>query len=102
MFVRFAEQVETDWSPITTLDGWIMIQSPTTEKLPQTQESTTEPVVESTIQSLTSGILIVAFGSTPLASLFAIKQLSRVGKLIMQTGNNLKGMSPKKYNLKIN
>jgi len=42
-----------------------MIQSPTTEKLPQTQESTTEPVTESTIQSLTSGILIVAFGSTP-------------------------------------
>ncbi|XP_025994684.1 serine proteinase stubble isoform X2 [Solenopsis invicta] len=44
----------TDWSPITTPDGWIMIQSPTTEKLPQTQESTTEPVEEFTIQSLTS------------------------------------------------
>ncbi|XP_036139108.1 serine proteinase stubble [Monomorium pharaonis] len=44
----------TDWSPITTPDGWVMIQSPTTEKLPQTQESTTEPVAESTIQSLTS------------------------------------------------
>ncbi|XP_011870284.1 PREDICTED: serine proteinase stubble [Vollenhovia emeryi] len=45
---------QTDWAPITTPDGWIMIQSPTTEKLPQTQESTTEPVAESTIQSLTS------------------------------------------------
>lgn len=55
MSVHFAEQAETDWSPITTPDGWIMIQSPTTEKLPQTQESTTEPVAESTIQSLTSG-----------------------------------------------
>ncbi|KMQ96756.1 serine proteinase stubble [Lasius niger] len=31
-----------------------MIQSPSTEKLPQTQESTTEPVAESTVQSLTS------------------------------------------------
>ncbi|XP_011636493.1 serine proteinase stubble [Pogonomyrmex barbatus] len=49
-----SEQAETDWSPITTPDGWIMIQSPTTENLPQTQESTTEPVAESTIQSLTS------------------------------------------------
>ncbi|XP_071555518.1 uncharacterized protein Np [Temnothorax nylanderi] len=49
-----SEQAETDWSPITTPDGWIMIQSPTTEMLPQTQESTTEPVAESTIQSLTS------------------------------------------------
>ncbi|XP_011701720.1 PREDICTED: serine proteinase stubble isoform X2 [Wasmannia auropunctata] len=49
-----SEQAETDWDPITTPDGWIMIQSPTTEKLPQTQESTTEPVTESTIQSLTS------------------------------------------------
>jgi len=55
MFIRFAEQVETDWSPITTPDGWIMIQSPTTEKLPETQESSTEPVTESPIQSLTSG-----------------------------------------------
>ncbi|KAG5316140.1 STUB proteinase, partial [Acromyrmex insinuator] len=49
-----SEQVETDWSPITTPDGWIMIQSPTTEKLPETQESSTEPVTESPIQSLTS------------------------------------------------
>ncbi|KAH0948456.1 hypothetical protein HN011_009680 [Eciton burchellii] len=52
--VTSPEQAETDWSPITTPDGWIMIQSPTTEKIPQTQESTTEPVAESTIQSLTS------------------------------------------------
>ncbi|XP_020300706.1 serine proteinase stubble isoform X2 [Pseudomyrmex gracilis] len=52
--ITSSEQTETDWSPITTPDGWIMIQSPTTEKLPQTQESTTEPVVESTIESLTS------------------------------------------------
>ena len=57
MFVHFAEQVETDWSPITTSVGWIMIQSPTTEKLPETQESSTEPVTESPIQSLTSGKL---------------------------------------------
>ncbi|XP_018053146.1 PREDICTED: serine proteinase stubble [Atta colombica] len=49
-----SEQVETDWSPITTPDGWIMIQSPTTEKLPEIQESSTEPVTESPIQSLTS------------------------------------------------
>ncbi|XP_011053684.1 PREDICTED: serine proteinase stubble-like isoform X2 [Acromyrmex echinatior] len=49
-----SEQVETDWSPITTSVGWIMIQSPTTEKLPETQESSTEPVTESPIQSLTS------------------------------------------------
>ncbi|KAL6423620.1 hypothetical protein ACFW04_010267 [Cataglyphis niger] len=49
-----SEQAETDWSPITTPDGWIMIQSPSTEKLPQTLESTTEPVAESTVQSLTS------------------------------------------------
>ncbi|XP_072742799.1 uncharacterized protein Np isoform X2 [Anoplolepis gracilipes] len=48
-----SEQAETDWSPITTPDSWIMIQSPSTEKLP-TQESTTEPVAESTVQSLTS------------------------------------------------
>lgn len=45
----------TDWSPITTPDGWIMIQSPTTEKLPQTQESTTEPVEEFTMQPMTPG-----------------------------------------------
>ncbi|KYQ48700.1 Serine proteinase stubble [Trachymyrmex zeteki] len=49
-----SEQAETDWSPITTPDGWIMIQSPTTQKLPETQESSTEPVTESPIQSLTS------------------------------------------------
>ncbi|XP_032688263.1 serine proteinase stubble-like isoform X2 [Odontomachus brunneus] len=47
------EHTETDWSPITTLDDWIMIQLPT-EKLPQTPESTTEPVTEPTMQSLTS------------------------------------------------
>ncbi|EFN68522.1 Serine proteinase stubble [Camponotus floridanus] len=60
-----SEQAETDWSPITTPDGWIMIQSPSTEKLPQTQESTTEPVAESTVQSLTSAKPLIETTSSP-------------------------------------
>ncbi|XP_070152943.1 serine proteinase stubble [Polyergus mexicanus] len=60
-----SEQTETDWSPITTLDGWIMIQSPSTENLPQTQESTTEPLAESTVQSLTSAKPITESAISP-------------------------------------
>lgn len=81
--IRFAEQAETDWSPITTPDGWIIIQSPSTEKLPQTQESTTEPVAESTVQSLTSGkiynILIVAFASALRRVCSRLKKFQELG-----------------------
>ncbi|XP_012350348.1 serine proteinase stubble [Apis florea] len=50
------DQTESDWTPITTPDGWIMIQSPTTKK-PQTVEETTDkPILESTIQSTTTSV----------------------------------------------
>ncbi|XP_012171119.2 serine proteinase stubble isoform X1 [Bombus terrestris] len=48
------DQTESEWTPITTPDGWIMIQSPTTKK-PQTVEDTTDKLVpESTSQFSTS------------------------------------------------
>ncbi|XP_043794946.1 serine proteinase stubble [Apis laboriosa] len=50
------DQTESDWTPITTPDGWIMIQSPTTKK-PQTVEETTDkPILESTIQSIMTSV----------------------------------------------
>ncbi|KAG6796958.1 serine proteinase stubble [Apis mellifera caucasica] len=50
------DQTESDWTPITTPDGWIMIQSPTTKK-PQTVEETTDkPILESTMQSATTSV----------------------------------------------
>ncbi|XP_043526074.1 serine proteinase stubble [Frieseomelitta varia] len=49
------DQTESEWTPIiTTPDGWIMIQSPTTKK-PQTTEDTTDKLIpDSTSQSTTS------------------------------------------------
>ncbi|XP_016905302.2 serine protease filzig isoform X1 [Apis cerana] len=50
------DQTESDWTPITTPDGWIMIQSPTTKK-PQTVEETTDkPILESTMQSTMTSV----------------------------------------------
>ncbi|CAK9827284.1 Serine proteinase stubble [Anthophora retusa] len=50
------DQTESEWTPITTPDGWIMIQSPTTKKPAQTLEETTEkPILESTLPPITSG-----------------------------------------------
>ncbi|XP_066587672.1 serine proteinase stubble [Prorops nasuta] len=43
-------ETESIWTPITSPDGWIMIQSPTTEKPQAQEESTTKPVVEPTQQ----------------------------------------------------
>ncbi|EGI65884.1 Serine proteinase stubble [Acromyrmex echinatior] len=51
---QLGKQTKTNWSPITTPGGWIIIQSPTIKKLSETQESSTEPVMESPLQSLTS------------------------------------------------
>ncbi|XP_076167751.1 serine protease notopleural [Ptiloglossa arizonensis] len=49
------DQTESEWTPLTTPDGWIMIQSLTTKKPPQTSEETTvKPITESTLQSTTS------------------------------------------------
>ncbi|XP_076766031.1 serine protease notopleural [Xylocopa sonorina] len=42
------DQTEGDWTPLTTPDGWIMIQSPSTKKPPQTMDETTErPILQS-------------------------------------------------------
>ncbi|CAK9812585.1 Serine proteinase stubble [Anthophora plagiata] len=50
------DQTESEWTPITTPDGWIMIQSPTTKKPAETLEETTEkPILESTLPPITSG-----------------------------------------------
>ncbi|XP_054003087.1 serine proteinase stubble [Hylaeus anthracinus] len=49
------DQTESEWTPLTTPDGWIMIQSLTTKKPPQTSEETTlKPIPESTLQPSTS------------------------------------------------
>lgn len=99
IFLRFAE-TETNWSPITTPDGWIMIQLPTTEKLPETQKSSTEPVMESPIQSLTSDkTLIVAFVNTLRFANLRWKNFQELANAIMQMSNwsnNLEGISSNK------
>lgn len=38
----FLDATDMDWSPITTPDGWIMIQSPITKKPGNINESITE------------------------------------------------------------
>ncbi|XP_017766588.1 PREDICTED: serine proteinase stubble [Eufriesea mexicana] len=48
------DQTESEWTPITTPDGWIMIQSPTTKKPQIVEETTDKPNTESTLQSTTS------------------------------------------------
>nr|XP_033340001.1 serine proteinase stubble [Megalopta genalis] len=50
------DQTESEWTPITTPDGWIMIQSPTTKKSEISEDTTTiKPTPESTLQPTTSG-----------------------------------------------
>ncbi|XP_029036150.2 serine proteinase stubble [Osmia bicornis bicornis] len=45
-----SDQTESDWTPITTPDGWIMIQSPSTKKPGQILQATTEkPISASTL-----------------------------------------------------
>ncbi|XP_031835956.2 serine protease notopleural [Nomia melanderi] len=48
------DQTESDWTPITTPDGWIMIQSPTTKKPEIPEDTTIKPTPESTLQPTTS------------------------------------------------
>ncbi|XP_076633430.1 serine protease notopleural [Colletes latitarsis] len=49
------DQTESDWTPLTTPDGWIMIQSLTTKTPPQISEETTvKPIPVSTLQPSTS------------------------------------------------
>ncbi|XP_012142990.2 serine protease notopleural [Megachile rotundata] len=48
------DQTESDWTPITTPDGWIMIQSPSTKKPGETQATTEKPISESTLIASTS------------------------------------------------
>ena len=64
IFCHYVDQTESEWTPIiTTPDGWIMIQSPTTKK-PQTTEDTTDKLIpDSTSQSTTSGRLYDSFST---------------------------------------
>ncbi|XP_076648379.1 serine protease notopleural [Halictus rubicundus] len=46
---------DSEWTPITTPDGWIMIQSPTTKKPESLEDTTIKSTLESTLQPTTSG-----------------------------------------------